>query len=122
MAENIYPVSILAIKLSLLSLYHRIFPLPWMRRLSILVALFVIGYTVAHIFTNMFQCMPIKAGWDPTVGAKCIDYNAKIVAIAIINVTTDVIVLVLPMHPVWSLQISASQKWQLSAIFSLGAL
>lgn len=122
MAENIYPVSILAIKLSFLSLYHRIFPLPWMQRLSILVASFVIGYTIAHILTNIFQCVPIKAAWDPTVNAKCIDYNAQLVAIAIINVTTDVVVLILPMRPLWSLQISASHKWQLGAIFSLGAL
>lgn len=93
-----------------------------MRRLSIFAAWFVTGYTIAHILTNLFQCVPIKAAWDPTVNARCIEYNAQLVAIAIINVATDVVVLVLPMRLVWGLQISPSQKWQLSAIFSLGGL
>lgn len=93
-----------------------------MQRLSIFAALFVTAYTIANILTNLFQCVPIKAAWDPTVSARCIEYKAQLVAIAIINVTTDVVVLVLPMRLVWGLQISPSQKWRLSAIFSLGGL
>lgn len=39
---------------------------------------------------------------------------------AIINVITYVVVLIMPMHSVWSLQVSTRKKWQLSAMFSLG--
>lgn len=117
-----FSLSILATKLSLLSLYHRLFPLPWMRRLLIFVALFVTGYTVANVFAEIFQCIPMRALWDSTVNGTCMNSSARDMSTTIINLTTDIVVLILPMRPVWSLQVSTSKKWQLSAMFSLGGL
>lgn len=122
MTECIYQCIIISIKLSLLSLYNRLFPLPWIRKLSIWVAVFVIISNIVPIFADIFACVPIKARWDPINNAKCIDSTAEIIAMSAMNVISDVIILILPMRPVWGLQISRSQKWQLSAMIFLGGV
>lgn len=115
-----YPCSLLAIKLSLISLYRQIFPLPWLQKLSIPLALFITSYSVMQLPISIFQCVPIKAIWDSMINAKCIDLAAEITVMSIMSIITDVIVLVLPIRPVWGLQMSRSKKWQLSLIFALG--
>lgn len=115
-----YPCSLLAIKLSLISLYRQIFPLPWLQKLSIPLALFITAYSVMQLPISIFQCVPIKAIWDSMINAKCIDLAAEITVMSIMSIITDVIVLVLPIRPVWGLQMSRSKKWQLSLIFALG--
>lgn len=93
-----------------------------MRRLSISVALLVVGYTIARVFVDIFQCTPNKAVWDSKAKGTCVNRTAQDLSMAIINLITDIVVLILPMHPVWSLQVSKSKKWELSAMFSLGFL
>lgn len=88
--------------------------------MSVLVALFIIAYIIAQILTQIFQCVPIKALWDSNISAKCINFYAMTMAMSVMNVTTDIVVLILPMRSVSGLPISRSQKWQLSATFVLG--
>ena len=52
----------------------------------------------------------------------CLDLKALLLATAIINILTDIAVLVLPMPIVWNLKIQRSQKVAVSGIFLLGGL
>lgn len=122
-AEITITVSILAVKASICCLYMQIFPLPWIRSTSITIIGVVIAYTIAHIVSDLTQCIPLATLWDPTItNAKCYPFSHQVIAMAIINIITDIAILLVPMKPIWGLMISRKRKWQLSVILSLGAL
>lgn len=106
--------------MSILLLYHRIFPSKRLKRVCIAVGIFVLCYSVTTVFTNIFQCTPVDSNWDMSVEAHCVDLNTALVVLSSINVLTDIIILVLPMPLIWRLKITTRRKMQLSCIFLLG--
>lgn len=123
--EFAYVCSINCIKLSLLCLYNRIFSQhshPRLRKASIALGVFITFYGIAHICVDMLQCIPLSGLWDPTVKAYCYPFATQIYTIAAINILTDMAVLLLPIRPIWHLQISHARKAQLTAMFTLGGL
>lgn len=83
---------------------------------------FVIAYSLAQVFVDIFQCVPISSAWDPSKTGKCVSYGAFVLTMGIINIVTDVIMLVLPMPLLWKLRVSSPRKWMLMIMFSLGGL
>ncbi|KAM0796882.1 hypothetical protein BDR22DRAFT_892817 [Usnea florida] len=119
-AECLYNATIPAIKVAILCLYNRIFPQRQFRYTLVYVGLFVIAYSVAQFFGDIFQCVPLEALWDPTVHKKCINIAAVIISGGVINIVTDFILLTLPMPLLWNLNVSKSKKRMLSAVFLVG--
>ena len=61
--------------------------------------------------------------WDPTIpGGHCIDINADFRSISLLNVLTDIEMLVLPQPLIWTLQITRDQKIELTSTFLTGSL
>lgn len=115
--------STLAVKTSLCTLYMQIFPYPWIRWTSIATICLTVTYTIGHILSDFLQCIPLAALWDPSIqNAWCFRLSYQAVAMAIINIITDIIILVIPLKPIWELMISTTRKWQLSIILSLGTV
>lgn len=71
---------------------------------------------------NLFQCLPIRADWNPSVQPRCVNLDVELIILSSINVVTDVTLLALPMPLVWRLQASRSRKLQVSFTFLLGGL
>ncbi|KAL9037606.1 MAG: hypothetical protein Q9214_005629 [Letrouitia sp. 1 TL-2023] len=117
-----YISSMAATKISILLLYRRIFPIWKLRYIAWTVGIFIFAYSFAAVFLAIFRCHPIRAIWNPLVKAHCDNTNATILVMAIFNVVTDVIVLVLPMPVVWGLQLPKTRKFQVMAVFLLGSL
>ena len=117
-----YNVSIAVIKLSILFLYGRIFVQPWFKKALIALGAFVIAYSIAQIFGDIFQCVPIKSLWDPSVSGYCINYPDLIIIMGVINIVTEIIMLVLPLPLLWRLQLSRSRKSLLTVLFTMGGL
>ena len=111
------------IKFSILSFYHRIFSVsrPFIITLWC-VGVFIFCYSMAQTFGAIFQCVPIRAAWDPTVPRRCIRTDLGATIIAALNVVTDFVVLTLPMPLLWHLQSSRKQRYQIMGIFLLGGL
>lgn len=109
-------------KLSILFLYHRLFPLQWFKRTVLALGIFIVCYSIPQIFGDIFQCVPIRSKWDPTVTATCIDYVRLIIACGVINIVTDFIMLALPLPVLWSLHVSEHRKWVLTFMFVIGGL
>jgi hypothetical protein len=111
-------------KLSILVLYYRLFPLLWFKRVIYALAALVLAYGIPQIFVDIFQCVPLKAKWDPVAAmtAYCIDYVKLIIVCGIINIITDFMILALPIPVLWSLHVSHHRKLVLSAMFLLGGL
>ncbi|MCJ1469421.1 hypothetical protein MMC07_008054 [Pseudocyphellaria aurata] len=108
-------------KISLLSLYLRIFLGKFFKGLCYASLAIVIGWTVGSVFATIFQCVPISAFWDKSVVARCTDSDAFWYAYGILNILTDAIILGLPIHEVMKLQLPRREKLGLLLVFLLGA-
>ena len=79
-------------------------------------------YLVASIFA-IAQCTPREKIWNPlmTTG-QCINTSAAYLSTAIFNVVTDFAILILPMQPLWKLQMPVKKKVLTTATFATGFL
>lgn len=109
-------------KFSILALYLRLGPMRWFR-IAIFVTMFiVIGANFALIFAFIFACSPIKRGWDVTITeGSCINRAALYIATAVLNMATDIMILVLPIPMVVKLLMPRAQKLGLILIFAVGS-
>lgn len=120
-SETIYSIVIVTIKWSILAFYWRIFPQKWFRRLLLGVGLFMGAWMVTTVFAICFQCTPFAYNWDTTIpGGHCINIGKFALVTSILNVLTDVAILILPLPQVWQLHVSRRKQWGLTLLFALG--
>ncbi|KAF2176569.1 hypothetical protein K469DRAFT_399965 [Zopfia rhizophila CBS 207.26] len=124
-AQTFYNLAIPAVKLSILSLYSRIFhrTTGWFTPTLYVTALFVFLYTIPQCFAYIFQCVPIESLWrdlGPGMKVYCINFKAVIIVFGIINIVTDWWILALPIPVVLGLRMEKRTKWSLCALFLLG--
>ena len=74
------------------------------------------------VLSAIFQCIPVKGGWDITVNAKCMQINLLWEIMAGMNVLTDFILLLAPLPTLWRLQMQTAMKLQVMSIFCIGGL
>ena len=117
----------LALKLSVLMLYSRLFttrqrPL----RFAIYgIGIYVIAWAIYTFFVVLFQCHPIHYSWDLPRGliqGECINLVGGFIGTGVTNTISDIAIMILPMPIVWRLQIPRRQKIIISGIFLLGTL
>ncbi|KAI9711780.1 MAG: hypothetical protein M1820_001925 [Bogoriella megaspora] len=119
--ELLWAATTSIVKISVLLLYLRIFSkLRYMRIAAWTLIAFCALWGTAIIITGILQCRPVQRFWDPFVPGQCFDSRLLFIISTGISVATDVIVLVLPLHGIWGLQMPTSQKFQISGIFLLG--
>jgi hypothetical protein len=116
-----YSGVIILAKLSVLVFYNRVFKEPWVQQASYVVAGINIGLGVAVLISPLVICRPIN--W-PLNGhgndGRCLDWQRYLTYISIPNITTDMILLLMPMPSVWRLTMSFWQKMGLTFAFTLG--
>ncbi|KAK3178517.1 hypothetical protein OEA41_000653 [Lepraria neglecta] len=119
--EVIYNIATLCIKFSILYLYYRVFFVS-RRFIYILwsVAAVIFIYSSIQGIGSLIQCLPLNSMWNPHVHRKCLVVSAADTVFGIANVTTDFIILILPMPPLWGLQTPLAQKFKLMGMFLLG--
>ena len=115
-----YPSSVCFIKLSILALYIRIFPIPWLRRTSIGLGIFIVCATMTKNMGDIFQCTPIATAWIPTPQTRCVNFFILVIVSGVINIVTDFIILALPVPILWNLKVNRVKKWELTWIFLVG--
>lgn len=80
-----------------------------------------ISYT-AFFFMFIFACVPRKKIWNPSIPGKCLDMDPTMIASGVINLVSDLAILVVPLLSISSLQMPTRRKVGVSAIFATGAL
>jgi hypothetical protein len=116
---NVIPL----IKISIVLLYRRIFPLPNFKIICYVLVGLLACFQISTTLVDLFGCHPIAAGWDKTIpNARCIDPKTLYMATAGINLATDIIILCLPMPLVWGLHLPLKRKLGVSFIFVLGSV
>ncbi|KAI1424967.1 hypothetical protein F5Y12DRAFT_714832 [Xylaria sp. FL1777] len=118
--EFTYSTQILLIKLSILSLYRRVFP----TRVVMIGSGILLGVTaswwLAVILVTIFQCHPVSKAIDPAIEGHCISQTEFFLGNAIPNIVTDVLILSLPLHDIIKLHLPRSQRVSIAGIFLLG--
>lgn len=109
------------IKLSLLLLFNRIFPVRRVRIATYAVGFFVLTWMLWAGIATIAQCVPIESFWNQDVPGHCINNDAFYIAAGAVNVFTDFAIIAIPIPIIWNLQkISLAQKLGFVAVFTLG--
>ena len=112
-----------SMKASILILYHRVFFVS--RRFTKMlwaVGIFVLGYSGVLGGASLIQCIPLNYIWDPSVKGYCLKIPLAATILAVFNVLTDIIILVMPMPMLWKMQMETKEKIQVIGMFLLGGL
>lgn len=110
-------------KLSILLLYIRLFfPKGVQRSLFWWIIQAVVWlnflYTVGLILAIALQCVP----YHKPYGSSCINQYMVLISASIINIISDLLVLLIPMASVWRLNMSRKRKWAVWALFAFGCV
>ncbi len=119
-----YGLTITLVKISILLLYRRIFNSPAFKQATLVVGALCIAWSLADVFTALFQCSPVSAAWNQAllVSSQCKDIKKIMMGITISNMFIDFIILCMPLPVVWKLQLSTRKKLGVCFIFVLGGL
>ena len=79
---------------------------------------------IVALFTDLFQCRPFQAAFDPELlfTDQCINLQAYYWGVTASNLCLDVVMLYMPLHMVWGLKLPTRQKIALSGVFLLGGM
>ena len=81
------------------------------------------AYAIINCTLLLLICRPVAFNWDKSIkGGHCITGTGPYLSAAIISMSTDVIIVILPMPMLWGLQMPISKKLALTIIFGMGAL
>lgn len=110
-------------KLSILLLYIRLFfPKGVLRSVFWWIIQAVVWlnflYTVGLILAIALQCVPYHKAY----GTSCINQYMVLISASIINIISDILVLIIPMASVWRLNMSRKRKWAVWALFAFGCV
>ncbi|KAI0411653.1 hypothetical protein F5X98DRAFT_367904 [Xylaria grammica] len=120
--ELTYTGSIVFVKLSVVSLYWRIFG----RRTSIglhitILTASILAWGISVFLLILLQCIPTRGIWDDSIEASChVNRGVAILVTCIPNVILDLLLLALPIRYVASLNLYRQQRREIISIFLLG--
>lgn len=123
-----YGISIMFVKLAILLDWLRMFvPLGQKNKLywffQGLIWSNVVFY-VSGTFLEIFRCWPRQKIWDPLyVGGSCpIDIAANNFASTLVNLASDIAILLLPQWIIWNLHMTRAKRIGISLLFVIGIL
>ncbi len=83
----------------------------------------IIGFYFVDTVFEITMCSPREKIWNLLMSTgHCFDANAAYLATGIFNVISDFSILILPMIPIWKLQMPLKKKLMMIAIFATGAM
>ena len=133
----VYSLTVVFVKLSILYLYHRIFPSKGLVILASLIGVLVVAYNAALILFAFLQCIPLSKLWTGKAGGVCVsprpayvtlgyvlqpDTSDLLISCSVMNVVTDIMILCLPIRFVARLQMKMARKIQVFGAFGLGGM
>lgn len=119
----VFGVSITATKISILCLYHRLFPTPLFRSATISLGVVCVLWLVAIESIFIIKCVSMTSFWVNWMQARtCINFKRYFLAANITETLLDFGILCLPLQVVSSLQLPPRQKMVLYMTFLVGGL
>lgn len=113
----------MAIRVSVLFFYLRVFSYPTFRKLVYAMMALTTACTIAFIFGTFLRCTPIAYNWDRSIpGGHCGDVRLFIYFNAASSIILDLMIWVLPIPILLGLGFNRRKKYALYFVFSLGLL
>ncbi|KAE8346970.1 hypothetical protein BDV24DRAFT_157965 [Aspergillus arachidicola] len=123
MCQVFWPFTIFFVKMSILLLYLRIFPIVLFRRCDFLCIAFLIISLLVTTPMVIWQCKPFRAAWDYDIdNPRCLKIATIAYANASLNIITEVSILILPLPVLRTLHVSRRKKIALISVFSVGVI
>ena len=114
-------MTLITIKVSILTQYLRIFPIRSFRIACFVVLGLVLAYGSWAVASSILTCSPVAFSWDKSIkDGSCMNQLTIWVVNAGINIAQDVTIFLMPLFVIQGLPISKSQKKGLRAMFILG--
>ena len=102
-------------RLAHLIFFHRLMAAKkWLRYSLLAVATSAIVGSLVIICSFVFACRPVSKAWDISLSGSCIDQTAIFVALAVLNILSDIGLFILPISVILDLHISRAQKIKLT--------
>ncbi|KAE8374064.1 hypothetical protein BDV26DRAFT_284574 [Aspergillus bertholletiae] len=119
-----YLVIAATVKASLLVFIMRIFPTRFVQIAGKSLLVFIACFTISGTLALVFQCRPIQAAYDKSIS----DYScyspqtsyAILMTQGVIMFVLDVTILVLPMRPIWQLQMPLKKRLLIIGLLCIG--
>ncbi|KAL2802986.1 hypothetical protein BJX63DRAFT_413326 [Aspergillus granulosus] len=99
----------------------------WLKWFIIGSLIFLVLFTIASLGTLIFQCLPVRAGWDMEVrgrpGTTCYSFSTYLSIgrfNSAINIITDLLYATLPVFMFYNVQVNRRTKASLMGILGLG--
>lgn len=119
----VYQVTMGSIKISILTLYLRLFPHPTFRRVLYGCIVVIVCLMLSTTAAVIGGCRPVSAIWSLDVHAgKCVPRWTLQLVISILGLVTDVVILLLPLPIILTLSMAKHKKLEVLGIFSIGSL
>ncbi|OTA94161.1 hypothetical protein M434DRAFT_394923 [Hypoxylon sp. CO27-5] len=128
LSASFYIGVVLTIKAAILLEWARIFIPYGVRNRFFWLVYSVMGantiFYIITLFVMNFACVPVEKNWDPLyVGGSCpINTAAVNIASAVLNLCSDIFILLLPQRIIWGLKMSTRTKTGVSIIFAIGII
>jgi hypothetical protein len=120
--EFVYVTAVSTIKLSVLLFYMRVFVNPGLRLATKLSISFVVLWTVGSIIQVFLTCRPCAVTWVSSVDDMCGNQTIAFIILGVVNVVTDALILLMPTHTVWNLNMRLGARVALLGVFLIGFL
>ncbi|TVY83921.1 hypothetical protein LSUE1_G001012 [Lachnellula suecica] len=122
----LYSFVVAPVKVAILLEWLRIFSPAGIRNLvywtsHFLIWAIVIFYMSTVVVLNV-ACTPYEYTWNRLIAGSCKRANTKDadLAVSVFNVISDVMILLIPQHAIWKLQLAPKKKLGISFIFAIG--
>ncbi|CZT44361.1 related to integral membrane protein [Rhynchosporium secalis] len=118
---TLYFSVVTSIKISILHLYRRVFPVDETIIHSHIVGALVLAWWLVGSGLTIVSCLPVERLWiGPSAGGYCFNFNIYWMSMGAVEIMIDTLLLILPVRMVLGLQLSRQQKVLVVGIFALG--
>jgi hypothetical protein len=117
-----YNTAVICAKASILMQYYHVFPTKGMRIACCTMITILAIYGTWAVVSGYFNCTPVAKFWDPSLPGHCINMEALWFSNASMHITTDIVILIMPIPALRSLDLPRKQRLALMAIFAVGGL
>ncbi|RAL06990.1 uncharacterized protein BO97DRAFT_269482 [Aspergillus homomorphus CBS 101889] len=115
-----YNAALLCAKASILMQYFRVFPTRRMRRICWAMIAVLATYGTWAVLSAFLNCVPVTKFWDPNLPGFCLSSEGLWFSNASMHITTDLVILVIPIPALLALELPKKQKIALISIFAIG--
>ena len=120
-AVIVYIPTLALAKISLIVLYYRTLRQKRYQRWILYTLAFIIGgYSFGLMLAMLFGCHPVQRAWDPFVQGTCLDQYTLYIILAVLNIISDIALILVPIPTVLGLNMPSIQKAGLLLMFMIG--